>query len=209
MALSSASSVPDGTGAGQGFWARVNRTNAPVSTDFADGLQMIKGALVMGGCAESFRLARRAVTAVACVQPYNNRVPVLVRSPGLGIAGVILTTILAASGAGCAQMKMAGDLNNYERTFDSRLRVNESGLGLARIGVGYEERLPVVGGAPPYRWKLISGALPEGLVLDEVSGTINGTPTESGSFAITLIVRGASREESQKGRIQRFVIEIE
>jgi hypothetical protein len=41
----------------------------------------------------------------------------------------------------------------------------------------------------PLSWQLISGALPDGLLLDEETGVISGTPTEDGNFNFTIQVQ--------------------
>jgi hypothetical protein len=45
------------------------------------------------------------------------------------------------------------------------------------------------GGTGPYVWKLVSGSLPQGLVLDEALGVIIGTPATTGTanFELELI----------------------
>lgn len=40
----------------------------------------------------------------------------------------------------------------------------------------YSVTLAGIGGSTPYTWKIISGALPGGLGLDEENGIISGTP---------------------------------
>ena len=46
-----------------------------------------------------------------------------------------------------------------------------------------------VGGIPAYYWTVDSGALPEGLTLDSFTGTLSGTPTETGTFNFTIRLR--------------------
>lgn len=52
----------------------------------------------------------------------------------------------------------------------------------------YEAQLNATGGSAPYRWQIVSGALPAGLELDPSSGSITGVTTQSGAFAFTLAV---------------------
>src|ERR1019366_7780770 len=53
--------------------------------------------------------------------------------------------------------------------------------------------LAATGGAAPYSWSLMSGALPSGLTLNG-AGTISGTPTTAGSFNIGVQVRDIDSE---------------
>jgi choice-of-anchor A domain-containing protein len=51
-----------------------------------------------------------------------------------------------------------------------------------QVGVGYTNVLVASGGTPPYTFKIISGSLPTGLVLNTNTGVISGVPTTTGSF---------------------------
>src|SRR5450631_817470 len=56
------------------------------------------------------------------------------------------------------------------------------------VGVSYSETLSAAGGTAPYAWFLSGGALPAGLALDNLAGTISGTPQNSGTFRFTVLV---------------------
>src|SRR4030095_12648494 len=62
--------------------------------------------------------------------------------------------------------------------------VSTSPLGVGTVGSQFSRQLIASGGSPPYNWSLVSGALPDGLVLN-FSGTIGGTPTATGTFDFT------------------------
>jgi len=47
------------------------------------------------------------------------------------------------------------------------------------------------GGTQPYSWRITSGELPEGLVLDSSTGLISGVPTTSGWFSFNVEARDA------------------
>jgi fibronectin type 3 domain-containing protein len=54
--------------------------------------------------------------------------------------------------------------------------------------VPYSTTLAAADGTTPYSWSITSGALPGGLTLSAVTGTISGTPTTAGAFSITIKV---------------------
>ena len=60
----------------------------------------------------------------------------------------------------------------------------------------FSDAVSASGGIPPHHWTLEEGKLPDGLSLDPFTGTVSGTPTESGTFELTLRVR----EYSEWGR---------
>ncbi|MDD2542391.1 MAG: DUF4082 domain-containing protein, partial [Desulfuromonadaceae bacterium] len=52
----------------------------------------------------------------------------------------------------------------------------------------YSTTLVASGGIAPYSWSIVSGlgSLPDGLTLDNSTGTITGTPTTNGTFSFTV-----------------------
>jgi Putative Ig domain len=68
-----------------------------------------------------------------------------------------------------------------------RLAIASTSL-LATAGQAYRKAIAVRGGVAPLRW---AGAMPSGLRLDAASGTITGTPAETGTFRVRLRVRDA------------------
>jgi hypothetical protein len=55
-------------------------------------------------------------------------------------------------------------------------------------GVLYSSTDQASGGVPAYTWSVVAGALPPGLTLGAVTGTISGTPNQDGTFSFTLKV---------------------
>ncbi|WP_353069006.1 putative Ig domain-containing protein [Tunturibacter empetritectus] len=60
------------------------------------------------------------------------------------------------------------------------------------VGTAYSTTLTASGGATPYSWSIISGALPAGLGLSSSTGLISGTPTAQGVSSFTAQVQDAS-----------------
>ena len=58
-------------------------------------------------------------------------------------------------------------------------------LAPATAGVAYQQVVTTAGGVAPYSY-VLSGALPSGVSFDGSSGTFSGTPTQAGSFALTV-----------------------
>lgn len=59
-------------------------------------------------------------------------------------------------------------------------------------GTAFNYQPTASGGTPPYVWSITAGALPAGLVLNTGSGALSGTPTQIGTFSLTLSVRDQS-----------------
>jgi parallel beta-helix repeat protein len=70
-------------------------------------------------------------------------------------------------------------------------------LKTASVGKSYSASLKPSGGKAPFNWTLESGALPAGLVLNGTAGSITGTPSEKGSFPLTIRVNDSLGGESR------------
>jgi hypothetical protein len=72
------------------------------------------------------------------------------------------------------------------------LAIATKALPQGMVGEAYESTLDASGGTPPYAWKLREGTLPPGLLLDQSSGVISGTPVDqANAVALTLMVSDA------------------
>jgi hypothetical protein len=71
------------------------------------------------------------------------------------------------------------------------ISITTTNLAAGVVNLAYWQALTATGGAPPYRWSLISGALPPGLLLSS-AGVINGVPTSAGFFSIIVMVTGSA-----------------
>jgi len=66
------------------------------------------------------------------------------------------------------------------------LRIHPDALPAGRLGSSYFAKLSVGGSGSPASFRLASGQLAPGLVLNSSSGLISGTPTSAGSFFFTV-----------------------
>ena len=87
------------------------------------------------------------------------------------------------------------------------LSLPDEPLAEGSVGVLYTHTMNVVGGIPAYYWTIDSGALPDGLSLDSFTGTISGTPQESGRFEFTIRVR--DNTEGDPGVTHTATLDIE
>ena len=62
----------------------------------------------------------------------------------------------------------------------------------AEVGAPYSQSNVGSGGAPPYTYSLLMGALPAGTTLNTTSGLVLGTPTAPGAFSYTIEVTDAT-----------------
>ena len=60
-------------------------------------------------------------------------------------------------------------------------------VSTATVGVGFSQNFTASGGVSPYSYSLASGILPTGLSLS-TTGILSGTPTQTGSFTLTVRV---------------------
>ncbi len=86
------------------------------------------------------------------------------------------------------------------------LRIGNGGLKDATVGVPYNDVLVGAGGVPTYYWRLASGALPDGLLLDSFSGTILGTPVRAGSFEFEVTLADIGTIDTTVSQVKRIVV---
>jgi hypothetical protein len=103
------------------------------------------------------------------------------------------------------------DSSNQVQTGTQAYTVNiASGLMLtpslnnAVVGTAYNATATATGGLPPYKWALASGALPDGLALNNSNGVISGTPTKVASY--TFAIKVSDNEETPATLTQSYAI---
>lgn len=77
---------------------------------------------------------------------------------------------------------------NYPVTLDitPRLHVPAPRTPAGKLGRRYNANLAAIGGVGPTRWKLVAGRLPSGIRLAASSGTLTGTPRETGTHVVKV-----------------------
>lgn len=70
----------------------------------------------------------------------------------------------------------------FKITILKALRITTASLKKGVSGKNYAATLTASGGKTPYNWSLVSGALPSGLSLNSLTGSVTGVPTELGTF---------------------------
>jgi len=73
----------------------------------------------------------------------------------------------------------------------SMLLINENGGQLIGKGIAQTRTERVLGGAPPYTFKMIGGSLPAGLSFAAGTGAITGTPTTLGQKSFEVLITDA------------------
>jgi hypothetical protein len=69
------------------------------------------------------------------------------------------------------------------------LVITTTSLPLGARGLPYSAQVSATGGEPAYSWSLSAGSLPSGVTLNASTGLISGTPSISGTFNFTVMVR--------------------
>ncbi len=78
------------------------------------------------------------------------------------------------------------------------LTITTSSLPSATLNQPYSQTIAVTGGTSPYSFSVLSGSLPAGLQLNNVTGLISGTPTTVGTSGFTLQVTDAAQSTASK-----------
>ncbi len=66
--------------------------------------------------------------------------------------------------------------------------ITTDSLGTAYEGKDYEQKITTENGTAAHTWSISAGSLPDGLNIDEHTGTISGTAKEGGKFTFTVSV---------------------
>ena len=113
----------------------------------------------------------------------------------------VLSWLLVFSGCSGSSAPVASSTpptNTSVSSSTPNLTISDT-LPPASVGLNYNATVAVTGGTAPYTFAIASGALPQGVLLSDNSGTVSGTPSASGSFSFAISVsdsKGLSKQQS-------------
>jgi len=76
--------------------------------------------------------------------------------------------------------------------------ITTQSLPAGTSGVAYSAQLAATSGTAPYAWSITQGALPQGIQLNETTGALSGTPSQTGAFTLTFTVRDANQQTGSR-----------
>jgi Putative Ig domain len=113
----------------------------------------------------------------------------------LGNDGVISGAISPAAKSAKITVRITDSFNgSVSKTFTITVlkALNVSAKAkTGRVGKDYAASLKIKGGLGPFNWSITAGVLPTGLSFNSATGALTGTPTESGTFPLTVQVTDA------------------
>ena len=159
---------------------------APVINTPTEGSVTDDGTPVISGTAEDGSIVQLTINGVA---------PVPVTATG-GSWSYTPTSVLPAgqntvSAVAVDSVGNASPASATVRFTYSPVTITTPTLPSGQVGVTYAATIQVGGGTGPYAFAVTAGALPDGVNLSR-SGALSGTPTASGSYALTVTATDAN-----------------
>jgi len=106
------------------------------------------------------------------------------------VLALALITACVLSSSGCTTLSHSSALPSQPAGQSGQHILIQTTLPGAPVGSSYRAVLSVSGGLAPYHFAISEGKLPPGLVLDSLTGSISGIPSQAGTFAFTVLVLG-------------------
>jgi len=89
---------------------------------------------------------------------------------------------------------------SFALTAARALRVLTATLPEVEAGSAYQATLEAIGGTPPYRWMVVEGLLPDGLVLS-VAGVVSGTPSGGSPTSVVATATDSMGRVAHSGEL--------
>lgn len=166
--------------------------SAPVSVTPVSEPVITVPSMLAGRINQPYSLTLQATGGVA---PYNWSASGLPANLTIDPVMGIISGTPTAAGTSQVTVTVTDDASQVKNTsfaividpLDLTIPADGQALPAGQVGQAYSARIVVAGGVPPYSFTL-SGALPDGLTLDPVTGAITGTPTkaQTSNFSITI-----------------------
>ncbi len=123
-----------------------------------------------------------------------------VTQSGLFTAPAVTSTQAVTVTATCVSYPAVKAVTNItvvptEGSTVSPLMITTETLQNATATATYSQTLSAAGGTPPYSWSIVSGSLPAEIQLNDSSGVISGTTTQTGQFNFTIQVADSSSSQ--------------
>ena len=134
-------------------------------------------------------------TLDASASPWQQAQVVLTNTAGLSQVGLRFV----ASNPGNTPVQLDFQVDQVlvgER--DGPTILTASPLPTGMVGSGYNVPMLATNGTLPYTWSVVSNTLPPNLLLNPVSGILNGTPASAGNFTFWIRVADSASHSSQK-----------
>ncbi len=176
---------------------------AVVDTSEPPSLQVISSSLPDGAVNEAYSAQLEASGGVS---PYNWTVTAGSLPPGLSLStgGTISGTPTAEGSYPFTVQVTDGAAGTAEKELAivvlpaGSLIITTDSLPAGEVDSSYQATVEAAGGNLPYTWSISTGALPPGLQIDAGTGTISGTPGETGTFIFTVRVQDGASEFASK-----------
>ncbi len=81
----------------------------------------------------------------------------------------------------------------------AEVSITTNSLGDGAVNVPYSATLTATGGVQPYTWSVASGALPQGITLDAVTGVLSGMPTTPQTANFTVSASDSAGSSAASG----------
>jgi len=138
-------------------------------------------------------VTQTTLSATGGEQPYTWSIASGSLPPGLGLAPAsgVISGIPTTAGTWAFEARVQGDdgaasTRSLSMRVAAPLSVTTTSLPNGQVNSSYSAGLAASGGQTPYVWSISTGTLPPGLTLSSATGVISGTPTEAGTWAITV-----------------------